>query len=98
MNPAEAPKFMQPIAAPSSDGCRPTLPAHRPSGFGVRASDFFRVAGLGFRISASISFLTMCATLSAAAASNDVRLITLDPGHFHAGLVQKFMYPQVDPD
>jgi predicted dehydrogenase len=26
-----------------------------------------------------------------------VRLMTLDPGHFHAALVQKFMYPQVDP-
>jgi len=26
-----------------------------------------------------------------------VRLITLDPGHFHASLVQKLMYPQVDP-
>lgn len=26
-----------------------------------------------------------------------VRLMTLDPGHFHASLVQKFMYPQVDP-
>src|SRR5215213_9455083 len=25
-----------------------------------------------------------------------VRLITLDPGHFHAALVQKFMYPDVD--
>src|SRR4051812_48729328 len=25
-----------------------------------------------------------------------VRLITLDPGHFHASLVQKFMYPDVD--
>ncbi|PHK99873.1 oxidoreductase [Neolewinella marina] len=25
-----------------------------------------------------------------------VRLITLDPGHFHAALVQKKMYPQVD--
>jgi len=30
-------------------------------------------------------------------AATDIRLITLDPGHFHAGLVQKFMYPQVDP-
>ena len=30
-------------------------------------------------------------------ASGEVRLITLDPGHFHAGLVQKFMYEQVDP-
>jgi predicted dehydrogenase len=39
----------------------------------------------------------MCATLSANAATNEVRLITLDPGHFHAGLVQKFMYPQVNP-
>ena len=26
-----------------------------------------------------------------------VRLITLDPGHFHAGLVQRLMYPQVSP-
>ncbi|HTO02230.1 MAG TPA: putative oxidoreductase C-terminal domain-containing protein, partial [Opitutus sp.] len=25
------------------------------------------------------------------------RLITLDPGHFHAALVQKFMYADVDP-
>ena len=39
----------------------------------------------------------MCATLSVTAATNEVRLITLDPGHFHAGLVQKFMYPQVSP-
>ncbi len=30
-------------------------------------------------------------------AGETVRLITLDPGHFHAGLVQKFMYPQVSP-
>ncbi|MEO6547220.1 MAG: putative oxidoreductase C-terminal domain-containing protein [Ferruginibacter sp.] len=28
--------------------------------------------------------------------SSMVRLITLDPGHFHAALVQKSMYPQVD--
>lgn len=26
-----------------------------------------------------------------------VRLITLDPGHFHAALVQKSMYPVIDP-
>ena len=26
-----------------------------------------------------------------------VRLMTLDPGHFHAALVQKFMYEGVDP-
>ncbi len=29
-------------------------------------------------------------------AQQKVRLITLDPGHFHAALVQKSMYPQVD--
>jgi len=28
-------------------------------------------------------------------AAEQVGLITLDPGHFHAALVQKFMYPQV---
>ena len=27
----------------------------------------------------------------------DVRFMTLDPGHFHAGLVQKEMYPGVAP-
>jgi predicted dehydrogenase len=27
-----------------------------------------------------------------------VRLLTLDPGHFHAALVQKIMYDQVSPD
>lgn len=29
---------------------------------------------------------------------NQVKLITVDPGHFHAALVQKIMYPQVSPD
>jgi hypothetical protein len=29
-------------------------------------------------------------------AQQKVKLITLDPGHFHAALVQKSMYPQVD--
>ena len=36
-------------------------------------------------------------TPPARAADPTVQLITLDPGHFHAGLVQKFMYPQVSP-
>jgi hypothetical protein len=27
----------------------------------------------------------------------DVRLMTLDPGHFHAALIQKEMYPGVAP-
>ncbi len=30
-------------------------------------------------------------------APGEVKLMTLDPGHFHAALVQKSMYPQVDP-
>ena len=30
-------------------------------------------------------------------AQQKVKLITLDPGHFHAALVQKSMYPEVDP-
>lgn len=30
-------------------------------------------------------------------APEKVRLMTLDPGHFHAALVQKSMYPEVDP-
>src|SRR6266404_9177160 len=32
-----------------------------------------------------------------AADSAPIRLITLDPGHFHASLVQKEMYPGVSP-
>lgn len=28
---------------------------------------------------------------------NEVKIMTLDPGHFHAGLVQKEMYPGVSP-
>ena len=38
----------------------------------------------------------LCA-MTASAADNELRWITLDPGHFHAALVQKFMYPQVNP-
>jgi predicted dehydrogenase len=30
-------------------------------------------------------------------AAEPVRLLTLDPGHFHAALIQKEMYPGVDP-
>src|SRR5215469_12009119 len=30
-------------------------------------------------------------------AAEPMHLITLDPGHFHASLVQKFMYPDVSP-
>ncbi|MDP4205298.1 MAG: oxidoreductase, partial [Bacteroidota bacterium] len=38
------------------------------------------------------------AKVSFTGAPGEVKLITLDPGHFHASLVQKNMYPQVNPD
>jgi predicted dehydrogenase len=31
-------------------------------------------------------------------ADNEVKLITLDPGHFHAALIQKSMYSQISPE
>lgn len=34
---------------------------------------------------------------ASAAFADSVKLITLDPGHFHAGLVQKTMVPGIDP-
>jgi predicted dehydrogenase len=36
------------------------------------------------------------ATKQPEAAGSEIRLITLDPGHFHAALVQKSMYPGID--
>jgi predicted dehydrogenase len=36
-------------------------------------------------------------TFSQDGAMSEVRLMTLDPGHFHAGLIQKEMYPGVAP-
>jgi predicted dehydrogenase len=50
----------------------------------------------------SVLFLIMAANLSLAMAQTNpasarFKLITLDPGHFHAALVQKSMYPDVDP-
>ena len=57
-------------------------------------------------LSALATLLVMSATGSASAQqvvqqsaradSARFRLLTLDPGHFHASLVQKFMYPDVD--
>ncbi len=44
-------------------------------------------------LTAAIALCSMTTT----AAESELRWITLDPGHFHAALVQKFMYPQVDP-
>src|SRR5215207_6273537 len=43
--------------------------------------------------------LALAASSAAVAAeASRFRLITLDPGHFHAALVQKFMYADVDPE
>ena len=41
--------------------------------------------------------LLLLMTCSSSGAAEPVRLLTLDPGHFHAALVQKFMYPEVSP-
>lgn len=46
---------------------------------------------------AAVSGATMLAQQEKKAAMPDVRLMTLDPGHFHAALVQKEMYPGVAP-
>jgi len=61
-----------------------------------------------FVIPAATIILSSCGSGSSkqnSANSNDsmnnpsqVRLITVDPGHFHAALVQKTMYDQVSPD
>lgn len=50
----------------------------------------------------SIFFLIVMAGCSSSVQNSksnnsEVKLITLDPGHFHAALVQKTMYPGVDP-
>jgi predicted dehydrogenase len=42
------------------------------------------------------AFVAMATT--AFAADGTVKLLTVDPGHFHAALVQKSMYPQVSPE
>ena len=53
-----------------------------------------------FRLASSLAVIAGLAVLTAAAlqrdrSMNEVKLITLDPGHFHAALVQKRMYPGV---
>src|SRR5665648_1134014 len=37
------------------------------------------------------------ATSKFSGAKGEVKLMTLDPGHFHAALIQKSMYDQIDP-
>jgi predicted dehydrogenase len=50
------------------------------------------------RFAAAIASLCLATGVSAANKGADVQLITLDPGHFHAALVQKYMLPGVDPE
>jgi predicted dehydrogenase len=45
----------------------------------------------------SKSILLLMAIPFLSTAQQNIKLITLDPGHFHAALIQKSMYPQVDP-
>jgi predicted dehydrogenase len=45
-----------------------------------------------------LTLLTASLAMTTFAADSTIRLITLDPGHFHAALVQKSMYPQVSPE
>ena len=60
-----------------------------------------RAAGLTAAIVAAV-FTGACALAiasgKAASKENTVHLITVDPGHFHAALVQKFMLPGVSPE
>src|SRR6188508_341203 len=42
------------------------------------------------------TLLLSCHQKPAEMKEEPVRLITVDPGHFHAALVQKSMYPNVD--
>ena len=48
-------------------------------------------------VMAAFGVTTTASAQSPAAKAAPFRLVTLDPGHFHAALVQKNMYPTVDP-
>jgi len=73
--------------------------------FGVKAI-FSKLTAPGSKLIAQgllliacfIIMLTSCDAPSRIQTNNNqrVRLVTLDPGHFHAALVQKIMYPDVD--
>src|SRR5262245_4532373 len=68
------------------------------------AADIRSRSFVSHRVSAVWSVLISVATVSILIMSalsgfaGEVKLITLDPGHFHAALVQKSMYPQVSPE
>ncbi len=72
---------MELLDAPSN-----TLSSSKPAKIGL----FRMIRGL-------LPAMLLLPALPVSAADPTVRLITLDPGHFHAALVQKFMYPEVSP-
>jgi predicted dehydrogenase len=52
-------------------------------------------------LKSKLLFCALAAMLTACRSDikqTEVRLITVDPGHFHAALVQKTMYPEVSPE
>ena len=48
-------------------------------------------------IAGALLLISFAFNAQAEGVSGPVRIVTLDPGHFHAALVQKFMYQGVDP-
>src|SRR5258706_14427746 len=44
----------------------------------------------------TLFIVTACSVAEKKEMKKSIRLITLDPGHFHAALIQKSMYPMVD--
>jgi predicted dehydrogenase len=54
--------------------------------------------GVAVVMAAAFACLAGFASADIVKKGRDVYLVTLDPGHFHAALVQKFMLPGVSPD
>ena len=50
-----------------------------------------------FALFCCLTFATAQTKTSKSKDMSEVKIMTLDPGHFHAGLVQKEMYPGVSP-
>ena len=63
------------------------------------AADVRRIHSFLKRFSLLMSAATAIVVMTAYRISaSEVKLITLDPGHFHAALVQKSMYPHVNKE
>src|SRR5690606_7630375 len=61
------------------------------------AASFMSAALLGGAVGCSPdSAVEAEAPVSFTGAAGEVRLVTLEPGHFHAALVQKYAYDQID--